>query len=165
MLCAVYSVHLCKITENFRNKQTVDEKDLIETLTTIGIFAISVAIGLISEHRKKRKNAPAAPKPKQHKAPARIARPIAKRKAPASEFAQQTVAHSPATTASKAHPLPKAKAYSFTHEEEGSCSLGHDHFATANTESIPAQINNDERRRILRTLIVGEVLATPGFKN
>ncbi len=152
MLCAVYSVHLCKITENFRNKQTVDEKDLIETLTTIGIFAISVAIGLISEHRKKRKNAPAAPKPKQHKAPARIAEPIAKRNAPA-------------TTATKADPLPKAKAYSFTHEEEGSCSLGHDHFATADTESIPAQINDDERRRILRTLIVGEVLATPGFKN
>lgn len=139
----------------------MDEKDLIETLTTIGIFAISVAIGLVSEHRKKRKNAPAAPKPKQRKAAANIATPQQGRKATATAYAQQTVARSP-ETAKKPH---KTKTYSFTPEEEGGCSLEHDHFAAANTESSAAQVNDDERRQILRTLIVGEVLATPRFKN
>ncbi|MDE5657335.1 MAG: hypothetical protein K2I19_09730 [Muribaculaceae bacterium] len=139
----------------------MDEKDLIETLTTIGIFAISVAIGLVSEHRKKRKNAPAAPKPKQRNAAANIATPQQGRKATASAYAQQTVAHSPETT-TKPH---KTKTYSFTPEEEGGCSLEHDHFAAANTDSSAAQVNDDERRQILRTLIVGEVLATPRFKN
>ena len=64
----------------------MDEKDLIETLTTIGIFAISVAIGLISEHRKKRKNAPAAPKTKQRKAAANTATPQQGRKATSTAY-------------------------------------------------------------------------------
>jgi hypothetical protein len=156
---------LCKITENFRNKQTVDEKDLIETLTTIGIFAISVAIGLISEHRKKRKNAPAAPKTKQRKAAANTATPQQGRKATSTAYTQQTVAHSYETSAPKAKKPHKTKTYSFTPDQEGGCSLEHDHFATVNNVSIREQADDDERRRILRTLIVGEVLATPRFKN
>ncbi len=164
MPCAVYSVHLCKITENFRNKQTVDEKDLIETLTTIGIFAISVAIGLIHEAYKKRKS-------KNHISHA----PQNRRQSAHKPEIQTTFTPTAAGTAAQKQTSAKPKlhdkrskstqTYSFRPEEEGGRAIGGNHPATDDTCSHTDEFSDEQRRKILRTLIIGEVLSTPKFKN
>lgn len=143
----------------------MDGKDLIETLTTIGIFAISVAIGLISEHRKKRgktAKAPRTPKPQ-----AGVRRSVAMRMpyAPAPE--EWPVQQPVLKAAHKTGPQTKTTAYSFTAAEEGVCALDRQTHPQAHeplSDNEP-QISEADRRETLRTLIVGEILASPRFKN
>ena len=154
LLCAVYSVHLCKITENFRNKQTVDEKDLIETLTTIGIFAISVAIGLFNEARKKRKRASMS-----------VSASIPGRQEAAESVAQTRVKKPGAENSLRHAQKPQPRSYSFTAAEEGGSALASDDRTPRAADTAVKTAAGDSRpNEMLRTLILGEILANPKFR-
>lgn len=142
----------------------MDEKDILDILITVGIFAFSAIIGLVSEKNKKRKAAPQpAVSPAQSPAVARPVRPVRS----ARPIAAQAAAAAAAGVKPAAPHKMEGSDYHFDASEEGGCSIPDKHPAPEPLTPMqpvaedPDQglLSDDERRDLLRTIIIGEALA------
>lgn len=144
----------------------MDRKDLIDILTTVGIFAFSVALGLFNENRKKRKSRKVAPSVKKAHRPQAVhqAKPTPQTHHNPqfrSNYVQQTA---PAAATEITEPA----GYSFTPEEEGVTPLPRlrvDENPATDPVAADNVLSDAQRQELLRTLIVGEALASPRFRN
>ena len=132
----------------------MDAKDLIETLTTIGIFAISVAIGLFNEARKKRKRASMS-----------VSANIPWHQEAAESVAQARVKKPGYGNSHRHTQKPQPRSYSFTADEEGGSALASEDRSPRAADTAVSEVCGDSRpNEMLRTLILGEILANPKFR-